>query len=306
MIRFTPLSSEYLESVTSELHRGSEGDFLCAYLADLCADTDDDFSVAVCLAHGTLLCRRAFSGEYEFTLPYPYLGDADTESALLALEEYARREELPLVYADLTAEDLDALTERYSHPRVHTVPMDDGGEPLYLLEVVTEAMCVEQLPTLTDGELTLRAPDPADLDAYGRLCRDESILAVWGYDFREDYPDATDADLYELTMREFSLGTTLPFFIYYKDAFVGEALLYAFDGRGSAECAIRILPEARRKGIAARTLALIRHYAFDTLGMYRIEGACREQNFPSRALLDRTMTFIDRKDGCLRYHLLKL
>lgn len=301
MISFSPLSESFIQNATSELKRGSEGDFLLSYLYDLCADTDESFSVAVCLCHGTLLCRRCFDGAYEFTLPYPYRDGADTEAALCALEEYARLQEIPLVYTDLCVDDLDALCERYMHPRVHALPIEDGDTPLYLLEVLTEAMSIEHVPTLRGESVTLRAPQREDMSAYGRLCRDDSILAVWGYDFREDYPDATDEDLFTLTERDFQQGTTLPFFIYYCDRFVGEALLYAFDGRGGAECAIRILPEYRRRGIARETLSILLSYARDTLHLSYLDGACRESNEPSRALLESTMTPYTERDGILRY-----
>ena len=303
MISFSPLREDLIQNISSELTVGSEGDFLLSYLGDLCADVDESFDVAICLCHGTLLCRRVFDGVYEFTLPYPYRPDADTEAALTALEEYARTEEIPLVLTDLCEEDLEALCDRYLHPRVHTLPGEEGEPPLYLIEVITEAMTVEETPTLYGDGVTLTAPNRKDITPYARLCRDEEILALWGYDFREDYPDATDEDLFALTEREFALGLTLPFFIYYHDTFVGEALLYAFDGRGGAECAIRILPEYRRLGIAKETLATLCDYARNTLKMIYLEGACRIQNLPSRALLDHTMPLLSECDGIRRYRL---
>ncbi len=301
MISFSPLSEDFIKNATSELKSGSEGDFLLSYLSDLCGDMDESFSVGVCLCQGTMLCRRCFDGAYEFTLPYPYRADADTEAALCALEEYARIQEIPLVYTDLCEDDLDALCERYMHPRVHAIPTEEGEAPLYLLEVITEAMCVEEIPTLKGDTVTLCAPKKEDLCAYGRLCRDEDILAVWGYDFHEDYPNATDEDLITMAEREFERGLSLPFFIYDRDCFVGEALLYAFDGRGGAECAIRILPEYRRRGIAKQTLSLLSSYARYTLRLSYLDGACKESNSPSRALLDSTMLPRTERDGILRY-----
>jgi RimJ/RimL family protein N-acetyltransferase len=212
-------------------------------------------------------------------------------------------EELPLVLSDLCEEDLDALCERYRHPRVHSLPAEEDERALYWIEVLTEAMFVETIPTLHGKRLTLRATSEKDLDAYARLCRDEQILAVWGYDFREDYPRATDRDLLTLTEQEFSRGITLPFFIYIGNTFVGEALLYAFDGRGGAEFAVRILPEHRRLGIAKEAIHVLCTYAREELKLSYLDGACRITNLPSRALLDHTMPFLRESDGIRRHRL---
>ena len=303
MISFTPLSDRFINDKTSELQSGSEGDFLLSYLWQLLEDTDESFSVAVSLAYGTLLCRRCFEGVYEFTLPYPYRNGADTEAALCALEEYARLEEIPLVLADLCAEDLDVLCERYTHPRVHALPFEEGETPLYILQVMTEAMLSEQIPTLATSRITLRAPQREDIPLYARLCRDEEILPLWGYDFRADYPDATDEDLFMLTEQERERGLTIPFFIYTGDAFVGEALLYAFDGRGGAECAVRLLPEHRRRGIATEAVSLLIRYAKETLRMYYLDAVCHRENAPSRALFSAIAPLHSEQGERCRYRI---
>lgn len=289
MISFREITEECIEFFTKELEGSSERDFILEYLKELAEEMDEDFSVAVCLSHGAFFTRRAFGGIYEFTLPFPCLDGFCMESALSALEEYAKRQEIPLVLCDLTEEDLELLVERYTHPSIDAVCPDDDV-PLYRLEVVTEAMTLTEIPTLVGDRVTLTAPDEKDTEPYGRLCRDEEVIALWGYDFREDMPNATDADLFFECTREFRSGRTIPFFVYAHGHFVGEALLYGFDGRGGAECAIRILPEHRRLGYAKETLSLLYDFAFDTLGMHYLDGSCLSANTASRALLLGTMS----------------
>ena len=289
MISFREITEDCINFFKKELEHSSEQEFLLSYLLGLAEEMDEDFSVAVCLSHGAFFTRRTFGGVYEFTLPYPCLDGFCMESALSALEEYAKRQEIPLVLCDLTEEDLDLLVDRYAHPSIDAI-CPDGDVPLYRLEVVTEAMALEELPTLVGDRITLTAPDEKDTVAYGRLCRDEEMIALWGYDFREDMPDATDADLFFECTREFRSGRTVPFFIYARGAFVGEALLYGFDGRGGAEFAIRILPEHRRMGYAKETLSLLFDFAFGALGMSYLDGSCLPANTASRALLLGTMS----------------
>ena len=289
MISFREITEECIEFFAKELTSSPEKDFILEYLSDLSCETDEDVSVAVCLAHGAFYTRRAFSGVYEFTLPYPVFDDYDPELALAALESYAMREELPLVLCDLTEEDLEGLAERYTHPSIDSLCPDEEV-PLYRLEVVTEPMTLEEIPTLTQNGITLTAPSEADTAAYGALCRDEETIALWGYDFREDMPDATDEDLLFECVREFRCGRTIPFFVYHEERFLGEAVMYAFDGRGGAEFAVRILREERRRGYAGRVLSLLFDYAFGTLGLSSLWGRCLPSNAASRAMLASTMS----------------
>lgn len=289
MISFREITEECIQSFAKALENSPERNFILDYLHDLCEEGDEDFSVAVCLSHGALYTRRAFRGLYEFTLPYPCLDSFCFESALSALEEYAKREELPLVLCDLTEDDLELLTERYTHPSIDAVCPDEDV-PLYRLEAVTEAMTLEQIPTLVGDTVTLTAPNASDTERYGALCRDEETIALWGYDFREDMPHATDADLFCECMREFQGGRTIPFFIYASDRFVGEVVTYGFDGRGGAEFAVRILPEYRRRGYAKAALSLLFDFAFHTLGMSYLDGRCLTKNTASRSLLLGSMS----------------
>ena len=289
MISFREITEECIQFFAKELEHSHRRDFILDYLASLSEETDEDFSVAVCLSHGALFTRRAFRGVYEFTLPYPCLDGFHFENALLALENYAKREEIPLVLCDLTEDDLELLTERYTHPSIDAVCPDEDV-PLYRLEVVTEAMSLEKIPTLVGDRVTLTAPDERDTESYANLCRDEETIALWGYDFREDMPNATDADLFHECVQEFRYGRTIPFFVYADNRFVGEALMYAFDGRGGAECAIRILPEYRRRGYAKAALSLLFDFGLQALGLCYLDGRCLAKNTASRALLLETMS----------------
>ena len=297
MIVFSYPNEENLEALLSHAAESSEYERIKDYL-NLIIEEGEEADIAVAFSGDSLLSRRFFDDGYEFTYPMALSVDANVEEALCAIEEYCRRHELPLVYCDLLREECDALLERYRFSREECFDLGEDGEEelIYRLTVQNECALFEALPTLSDGEVVLDALREEDIPSYALLCRDEEILAVWGYDYRDSTPNITDRDFYEMALEEFSSGVSMTFALRAGGRFVGEAVLYAFDGKGGAEFSIRILKGYRRMGYARRALAVLFEFCENDLALHHLDGVCLKTNAPSRAMMEGVMAYLGERD----------
>ena len=279
-----------------------EGRLAKSLIEDLLSLEDEEVDIAVCFCYGTFLVRRFFE-EYEFTYPLALSEEADVETALCAVEEYCKRHELPLIFADLSEKELSLLSRRYRFVRTEEFDISEdeaGTEWIYRMRVLTPCELLEVPPSLNDGDLVLDALCEEDIPSYATLCRDEEILSVWGVDYRDVAPDMTDRDFYESTLDEFDRGIALTLAVRVSGRLVGEVALYAFDGRGGAEFSIRLLRGYRRNGYAKRALALLFTLA-EELGLSFVDGICLCENLPSKALMEGCMTLEEETPTMLRY-----
>ena len=297
MIVFSYPSAQTLDAMLSHAEGSAEYERVKDFLLTI-IEEGEEVDIAVAFSHGTLISRRFFGEGYEFTYPMALGADASGDAALCEIEEYCRRHELPLVYCDLLREECDALKERYRFSREECFDLGEDGdeEMIYRLTVENECSMLDQIPTLSDGVLTLRALCEEDVLSYALLCRDEEILAVWGFDYRESMPDITDRDFYEMANEEFSSGVSITFAISLGERFVGEAVLYAFDGKGGAEFSIRILQGYRRTGYARRALSILFDFCENELALRHLDGVCLATNAPSRAMMGEAMSFLGDRD----------
>lgn len=265
------------------------------------ADMGD--SIALTVAHGHLLARAEVDeGEYAFFFPEPYEDGADTERTIEALELYAKRHEIPLTYLDLTHEQTERLRSRYRAPRVYA--MDDDGDR-FVLTVEHELAFLDGIPTLDGERVRLYAPDEADAHAYGALCRDAEGMRYFGYDALRDRPDASDELLVRALLRERQGDVACPFFIRADGRFVGELVLYAFDGKGGAELSVRLTASARGQGLAEDAVRTAMRFAADDLQLCVLYADCREENTAAIRLFTRL--FGDGvRDGGVRHFCARL
>ncbi len=297
MIVFSYPDAENIETMYSLCPEGEVGARVRSFLEEITEESDAD--IAVCFFHNTFLVRR-FYEEYEFSYPLLLDEEGDALDALSAIEEYCRRYELPLIYSDLTREECEALSRRYRLCRSEEFNLADEGEEaffIYRLTVVSPLDMLDTFPQMSDGVVTVNALLPEDIPSYATLCRDEEILALWGFDYRDVDPDMTDADFYEGALDEFSRGISLTLAVRAYGRFVGEVALYAFDGRGGCECSVRILRGYRRLTYARRALLLLFAYAREELALSYMDGICLTENDPSKALMASLMEFVGEKDG---------
>ena len=300
MIRFTYPDKENAEQLLALCPENEAGAVARGLILAL---LEDDVDIAVCFCYGTFIVRR-FYEEYEFTYPLVLEEGADVEKALLGVEEYTKRHELPLLYGDLGEEEKRALAKRYRLSRTEEFDISEEGEPpemIYRLSVLTPCDILDELPTLCDGELVLDALTEEDIPSYALLCRDEEILAVWGVDYRDIDPDMTDREFYESTRDELERGISLTLALRVSGRLIGEVALYAFDGRGGAEFSIRLLRGYRQNGYALRALALLFAYAKEELMLEHVDGICLSGNLPSRRLMEKCMIFVEDDGKMVRY-----
>jgi RimJ/RimL family protein N-acetyltransferase len=150
-------------------------------------------------------------------------------------------------------------------------------------------------PPLTDGVVTLRPYRDTDAEAIAAMM-DEPAIARWT---RAPSPYSLDDAIEWLAKLPAGLGRgDMPLAVV--DADSGELLAsigLALRGDGRAEFGYAVALPARRRGVASRALRLYARYAFDVLGLHRLEIHTRTDNDASIALAER-LGF--RREGVLR------
>ena len=255
--------------------------------------TDGAADAAISGAFGCLLVRICDGGEYLFSYPYPLTESADESGAVEEVALYALREGLPLVFIDVPRESLPILLMGFRHADVDA---EDECADTYRVTVKSECALIKKAPEVTYGEVTLRELRDGDKEAYARICLDAENNKYWGYDFRDDEPDA-DADYFmSVAKNERALGTAISFAVLSGGEFVGEAALYAFDCRGGAEMAIRILPEYQGRGLSGDILNALFEVC-RRIGLIRLYAEVFAENRPSIAFCSRYMETISDEGG---------
>ena len=240
---------------------------------------------AISGAFGCLLVRIYENGEYIFSYPYPLIESADESGALEEIALYAKREGLPLVFFDVPRESLPILMTGFRHADIDA---EDEYADTYRVTVKSECSLIKEAPEVTYGEVTLRELCDSDIEEYARICLDAENNKYWGYDFREDEPEA-DAEFFMSTAKnERAIGTAISFAVLHGGAFVGEAALYAFDCRGGAEMAIRILPEYQGRGLSGDILSALFEICRE-IGLVRLYAEVFTENSPSVACCSKCM-----------------
>lgn len=261
------------------------------------AAVSEDLPAAI--ADGSLSLRLEEDGRYAFTFPVLLDGRGDTEAFLDRWDRYILKEEIPYVLTEVPKEALARLSSRYR--RTVKMPLDDG-ETFFLVRAVTEIEELEESPTLVGTCVTLTPLDAGDAARYETLCTDPDVLRFYGYDMRADATEGTGGEsLLGVAEREFATRRSLPLAIRRKGEFVGDILLYGFDAHGGASVAVRLLPDARGKGMASDALRTLLSYAEEVLGLICVTAEVREENIPSLRLFDHVMCRVGLCDGSVLY-----
>jgi len=137
-------------------------------------------------------------------------------------------------------------------------------------------------PPLSDGVVTLRLPDEQDLPAIERGIVDPQVVRWVG-------PTEHSArEVLEHNRARWASGTGATFSICDpNDACLGHVWLNVADGmRGSV--GYWLLPEARGKGFATRSVRLISRWAFEVLGLARLSLTAEPSNERSLRVAQRS------------------
>lgn len=162
------------------------------------------------------------------------------------------------------------------------------------IRVRNELAYLDKIPLLTSERLTLDAMNEGDKETYNRLCLDDERNRWWGYDYRKDLKGELTEDYFlEVTKQDFQNKLAVNFAIRQEGTFIGEAVLYNFDYKGSAELGCRILPEYAGSGYGAEAFRRAAEWSIYQLGLYRLKGKCYKENEASRKMLSACM----RPDG---------
>jgi len=148
-------------------------------------------------------------------------------------------------------------------------------------------------PPLSDGVIALRPPCERDLPAIERRMVDPEIVRWMG---PSDHPAA---ELLELNLTRWTRGTRATFSICdANDACLGHVWVEVdlpHAHRGSV--GYWLLPEARGKGFATRSVQLVSRWALGKLGMARLSLTAEPSNDRSQRVAERS-GFV--KEGVLR------
>ena len=148
-------------------------------------------------------------------------------------------------------------------------------------------------PPLSDSVVALRVPSEQDLPAIERRIVDPDVVRWMGTS------DHAARELLELNLTRWTRGTRATFSVCdLEDACLGLVWVevdQADSGRGSV--GYWLLPEARGKSFATRSVQLISRWAFGELGMARLSVSIQPSNDRSQRVAERS-GFV--KEGILR------
>jgi RimJ/RimL family protein N-acetyltransferase len=136
------------------------------------------------------------------------------------------------------------------------------------------------VPRLTDGRVVVRVLEPKDVGPYlAAFDEGEPLLNLVGYD---EVPTREQVERWlgenwvdppELRQWEFVVADAT------SDAFVGTIMLHSFDWKHKrAELGSWIAAPARDRGVGSAALDLLLRWAFDDLGLERIEMTALPEN----------------------------
>ena len=160
------------------------------------------------------------------------------------------------------------------------------------------------MPEISDGKLTLDELTLKDEAAYARLSREETGLEFWGYDYRIDRPDAPDGFFIATAIEERAVGVSLTLGARLEGELIGEVVFHAYDRKGGADFAFRLLPEYRGRGLGVRLFDLAVRAA-RTHGLVRLFGRVMKKNVACLSLIEKRMELV-LEDECLAVFSLEL
>lgn len=226
--------------------------------ADYCgALSQMDAQVSVGISDGCGFCL-VITEEYSpfITYPRPICDDFDLGAAVGAAYAFCLDSEIPVRVIDIPTDELPRLLRGVRHADV------DGDGEYFNVSVKTECMLTEVLPEYLMEDVYLGELVYKFAEDYKRLVTDEVHNKYSGEDVRFDMKDEDAEFFIDEARAEFEMGTSMTFAATVlseagDNVFIGEGVLYRFDGKGECEAAVRILPEFCGKGYSKKILAAL-------------------------------------------------
>lgn len=258
---------------------------------------EGELEFAIAISNGCL-CTRVFDfGRYYFLAPEELSRTAELSLAYRDIFEYARREELYIRFHEVPRAHFFVILSLARHIDADAEGTD--GESFFV-KVKTECEILDEIPEVRNGDFVIRSLLPSDAELYSALCRDKSVNENFGYSPTDEYRGAAAEELVELAIDEFDRGVSVPLALEYKGEFVGDAVLYAFDGMGCAEAAMRILPEKQGAGLGSQFLETLFDYSAG-IGLLRLSACVKKENAPSLSMCRKHMAEIETDGDCVLF-----
>ncbi len=254
----------------------------------LCEAASADMSVSAEYRDG-ILYAKVFDGQrYVFPLPFMLREDTDIVNACISIAEYAKREMIPLIISDIPRGELCLITEIFPH--VDGRAYEDDDDTFFAI-VKNECDLLTDFPSIEYDGIELSQILDSDLSVYAELCADKTLNKYWGYDVYEDNPDADKQYYLDTVRREFDIGSAIVLAIRENGEFTGEATIYGFDFRGSAEIAVRILPKHQGRGIGPRAVKALFEIARN-IGLAELRATVKNENAGSVKMTSSVMDIV--------------
>ncbi len=298
MLKFTEFNEENIEGVARMLF-GSD-DYALEVLNSF-DFSDEDVYYAAAYSHGCILIRIFDFGRYMFLYPIDMTEDSDSHAAVAEIAEYAMREEIGLCFADVPNECVSYFLELgFLH-----LEIDAEGEESCRVRIKTECELAPANLMIEHENVSLTEFFSSDTQKYAELCRDEAVNEFWGYDYKLDVPDANDNYFFENIKEGRIYGTSMSLAIRAGGKFVGEVQLFAFDGRGACEFAVRIARECQGRGYGKLAIEALIKLA-EKIGIRKLSCDVLNENIKSQALMKKYLLHTESKDPERQHFELKL
>lgn len=299
MISFKIITMENKEQVVEELSKNRSPEsrvILHDIMSGLDIDNEGDIEFAVCVCSGCALVRIFDMGRYMFAFPYEICESADVHLAIDSVREYAMREEISLTFTDVPAEYLSYF-RGFRHMDMDA---EDEDAESYRVRIKTECELIDEVPEITRERVELSSLREDDIQAYAVLCKDKNVNKYWGYDYTCDVKEPSDSYFFENAMIEFSSGVSMSMAVRCDGCFAGEAVIYAFDGKGGAEFAIRLLPEWQGGGLGTETVRALSQMG-KNIGLVKLYSKIMKENKASISMLKKITDEYKEDDGCVTF-----
>ena len=167
----------------------------------------------------------------------------------------------------------------------------------------TELAChVREIPELKTARLTLSALTEADIPAYNALVLDGDRNRWWGYDDVGGLGGPVEEDsFYQVARRDFENKLAANFAIRLDGQFIGEAVLYSFDYKGTAELGCRIDSKFAGHGYGAEAFAAVADWALYKVNLNRVVAKCFKENHASYKMISACMRKIGEDETFYRF-----
>lgn len=168
---------------------------------------------------------------------------------------------------------------------------------------MTIATIFTNFPTLESQRLRLRPMTAADIADVFQIFGDPAVAALTDFNTAET-PEKV-VDIIEMFAEDYAASESIRWGITLQgaDRVIGTCGLFAFEPQARrAEIGYDLAQKYWRQGIMTEALTCVIHYAFDTVGLHRLEAIVDPNNQASRVLLKK-LGF--QEEGILRERFFK-